>query len=188
MIAAAVAAAITAWPAPPATESPTALPKARRVLDELTLAVKEKRRVRFSLNETDAAEYIRYVQAVHPRPWLKQLTVKFFPGNYISTYSLIDFDEAEKVRPGSVPKLLRPLLHTKSVWLDARVSVNKGLATYHVEKAYVQGVRIPVLLVEKAIQVVGSTRPARYDTTKPIPVPYGVRWIATGRQTISGGN
>ena len=123
------------------------------------------------------------------RPGLDRLTVKFFPGNYVSTFTVIDFDMVEQARPGTVPVLLKPVLNgKKEVWIDVRVNAAGGVGTFSVEKAYFQSIRLPAFAVEKMINVVGSRQREKYDTSKPVPLPFGLRSIVFGDKTMSGEN
>ena len=60
-------------------------------------------RVQFQLTEAEVNEYAQYALHVTPRPGLESLTVKIFPQNYYSTYTVIDFDAVERWKPGTIP-------------------------------------------------------------------------------------
>jgi len=57
-----------------------------------------------------------------------------------------------------------------------------------VEKAYYQDVHLPAFLFEKVIAIVAARQPEKYDTSKPIPIPFGLRAIWTTDHTIQGQN
>ena len=143
--------------------------------------------VSFVLTEAEVNDYLAYSLKTNPRPGLDSTRVKFFPGNYISTFIELDFDAVEKWKPGTIPTLLRPVLGgKKAVWVDIRFAVNSSLATFTIEKAYYQSVRIPALVVEKMIQVVAARQPEKYDTSKPVPLPFGLKHAWTGAQKAGG--
>ena len=134
-------------------------------------------------------EYLRYAQTMNPRPGLERLSVKFFPGSYVSTFTVVDFDMVEKARPGTVPMLLKPVLNgKKEVWVDLRLNAVGGFVTVSVEKAYFQSIRLPAFMVEKMINVVGSRQQEKFDTSKPVPLPFRLQSVVTGDKTLAGEN
>jgi hypothetical protein len=168
---------------------PTAVQKVLRLFGDLNQAQATQQKVRFQLTEAEVNEYLRHAQKVNPRPGLDRLTVKFFPGNYISTFTVVDFDMVEKARPGTVPVLLKPVLNgKKEVWIDLRLNAAGGLGTFSVEKAYFQSIRLPAFMVEKMINVVGSRQKEKFDTSKPVPLPFRLQSVVTGDKSMAGEN
>ena len=145
--------------------------------------------LQFQVSDAEINEYMRHALRVTPRPGLDSLQVKIFPYNYVSTYTVVDFDAVERWKPGTVPALLRPVLNgKKAVWVDYRFKAENGLATFSVEKAYFQNMRLPAFFVEKMIQIVAARQPEKYDTTKPVPLPFGLRRISTRDHVAAGEN
>ncbi len=141
----------------------------------------------FDLTENDVNRHIVWSLKTAPRPGLDSLTAKFFEGNYVSTYTTVDFDAVEKWKPGTIPMILRPVLSGKrSVWVDIRFFVANGRATFKIEKAYFEKIPLPSLVVEKAIQVIAARQPEKYDTTKPVPLPFEMVNLWTRAQHIAG--
>lgn len=146
-------------------------------------------RVRFELSEAEITEYMRYSLAVTPRPGLESVLVKIFPNNYISTFSTIDFDAVERWKPGTIPALLRPVLSGKrTVWVDVRFNAHDGKTTFAVEKAYFEKVPLPAFAVNKVIQVLGARQPEKYDTSGPLPLPFGLKKAWTADKIVRGEN
>ena len=115
------------------------------------------------------------------------MTVKVFPQGYISTFTVVDFDAIERWKPGTVPALLRPVLSgIRTIWLDVRFQAANGTATFSVEKAYFQGIRLPAFFVEKAIEIVAAHQPEKYDTNKPLPQPFGLKQVSAKEHLVSG--
>lgn len=172
-----------------AEAQPASVTKILRLFNELNQAQATRRKTRFQLTEAEVNEYLQHARMVNPRPGLERLTVRFFPGNYVSTLTVIDFDLVEQARPGTVPALLRPVLSGKrEVWIDLRLNAANGFGTFSVEKAYFQSIRLPAFVVEKLINVVGARQPEKFDTSKPVPLPYGLRSVVTGDKTLAGEN
>jgi hypothetical protein len=146
-------------------------------------------RVNFRLSDTEINDYMVYSLRETPRPGLASITVKAFPNNYVSTFAVVDFDAVEHWKPGTVPALLRPVLNgKKAVWVDYRFQAWDGKITFTVEKAYFQNIHLPAVLVKKMIQIVAARQPERYDTAKPLPLPFGLRRVWTGDHSVAGEN
>ena len=145
--------------------------------------------VSFKLTETEINEYLRYSLKTTPRPGLDSLTVKFFANDYVSTFTRVDFDAVEKWHPGTVPAVLRPILKgKKAIWIDFRIHADNSQLTFNVEKARYEDMTLPPLVVEKMIQIVAARQPEKYDTSKPVPLPFGLRKVWTGAQFVQGHN
>src|ERR1019366_9719760 len=101
----------------------------------------------FALSDGEINDYMRYALRTTPRPGLDSVTVKIFPHNYVSTFTVVDFDAVERWKPGTIPVLLRPVLNGReAIWLDVRFQAENGTVTFSVEKAYFQKVRLPAFL------------------------------------------
>lgn len=145
--------------------------------------------VAFHLDDTEINDYMVYALHATPRPGLQSVTVKIFPSNYVSTFTVVDFDAVERWKPGTIPSLLRPMLSgKKSVWVDYRFQAANSKVTFSVEKAYYQDIRLPAFLVEKMIGIVAARQPEKYDTSKPLPLPFGLRRMWTSGHAIEGEN
>ena len=139
----------------------------------------------FQFSEQEINEYLVYSLKTAPRPGIQSVHVKFFPADYVSTYTMVDFDAIERWKPGTIPVLMRPVLSgSRAIWVDVRFHVRDGKTTFTVEKAYFGKLRLPAILVEKMIAVVGARQPEKYDTSKPVPLPFGLRRMWTGPQSI----
>jgi len=145
--------------------------------------------VSFQLRDSEINDYFRYSLRTTPRPGIDSVTVKIFPNNYVSTYAIVDFDAVERWKPGTIPVLLRPVLRgKKSIWVDYRFQASRGLGTFSVEKAYYEKVRLPALFVAKMIEIVAARQPEKYDTSKPLPLPFGLRQVSTTDHVVTGNN
>jgi len=177
-----------------ANAPPAVVAKFLGLFDQLRAAETQKahgtpQHVSFKLSDAEIDEYMRYSLHAIPRPGLESVTVKFFPANYISTYTVIDFDAVERWHPGTIPSLLRPVLSgKKSIWVDYRINANNSKISFSVEKAYYQNLRLPAFFVEKMIQIVAARQPEKYDTSKPMEIPFGLQQVWTNDHVIEGRN
>ncbi|MGA2037679.1 MAG: hypothetical protein ABSH42_00260 [Bryobacteraceae bacterium] len=151
--------------------------------------VSHPRHVSFTLSDEEINEYMRYALRAVPRPGLDSVSFKIFPQNYVSTFTVIDFDAIERWRPGTIPALLRPILRGKqSIWVDYRFAATNSTISLTVQKAYYDKIWLPALFVEKVIQIVAARQPEHYDTSKPMPLPFGIRQAWTENHIVKGNN
>jgi hypothetical protein len=149
----------------------------------------KRRHVSFALSDTEINDYMRYALRTTPRPGLESVTVKIFPHNYVSTYTVVDFDAVERWKPGTIPSLLRPVLRGKqSIWVDYRFGGANSKISFTVEKAYYDSIRLPAFFVDKMIQIVAARQPEHYDTSKPLPLPFSLRNVWTEDKIVKGNN
>lgn len=187
--------ALTAAAVQPPPQPPLVAQKFLRLFDQLRAADSARHAgkyqpVSFQMSDAEINEYMIYALKTTPRPGLDSVNVKLYPNNYVSTFTVIDFDAVERWKPGTIPTLLRPVLSgKKSVWVDYRFQANNGKTTFSVEKAYYQNVRLPAFLVEKVIQILAAKQPEKYDTSKPLPIPFGLSKVwTTADHTVMGQN
>jgi hypothetical protein len=143
---------------------------------------------KFEMSEGEVNDYLEYALKKNPRPGLEAMEVKFFDENYISTYTRVNFDAIQKWSPEVIPDVLRKVLKgKKTIWVDFRLIPNgRGLAIIVVEKAYLNNVRVPAIVVQKMMEVVGARQPEKYDLTKPLPLPFGLRTVSVDRGRARG--
>ena len=147
------------------------------------------RYVAFALSDGEINDYMRYALRTAPRPGVDSVTVKIFPQNYVSTFTVVDFDAIERWKPGTIPALLRPILRGKqSIWVDYRFAAANSKIAFSVEKAYYDKLWLPAVFVGKVIQIVAARQPEHYDTSKPLPLPFGLRQAWTENHIVKGNN
>ena len=144
-------------------------------------AVTEK----LSISEQQLNELVKAELRATKRPGLKSSVIKLYANNYISTYSRIDFDEVEREQPGSIPPFLKMFLSgRKDLLLDFRFRSDNGTFTWAIEKAYLQQLKVPPVLMERAIEIVAARQPEQFDASKPLPLPFGVKEAWTGNKVL----
>jgi hypothetical protein len=174
--------------------APPVLAKFLSLFDQLRAAEAHKAKgtaehVVFQLTDAEINDYMRYSLRATPRPGLQSVTVKILPQNYVSTFTIVDFDAVERWKPGTIPALLRPVLNgRKSIWIDYSFQADRSQISFSVEKAYYQSIRLPAFFVDKMIQIVAARQPEKYDTSKPLPIPFGLRRLWTNDHVIHGQN
>jgi hypothetical protein len=187
---AAAAAGLEAAAPPPAATKFLQLFEQLRQAEKLARTPAPKH-VAFRFSDTEINDYLTYSLKVTPRPGVDSVTIKIFPKNYVSTFTIVDFDAVERWKPGTIPLLLRPVLRGKqSIWVDYRFQAAGSRLSFSVEKAYYGKIRLPAFFVQKMIQVVAARQPEKYDTSKPMPLPFGLRqiWTEDNSHFIAGQN
>ncbi len=174
------------------SEPPPAVAKVLKLFADLNAAQQNpaaQRRVSFTLNEAELNQHFRHSLAVTPRPGIESIFVKIFPNNYISTFTMVDFDAVERWKPGTIPSLMKPVLSGKrTVWTDFRFQSDQGQAKFTVEKAYFEKIPIPAFVVNRVIEALGASQPEKYDTTAPLPLPLGLKKAWTEGNLLKGEN
>ena len=56
------------------------------------------------------------------------------------------------------------------------------------EKPCYQNLRLPAWLAERMIGIVAAQQPEKYDTRKPLPMPFGLRNLWTSGNAVGGEN
>jgi outer membrane protein OmpA-like peptidoglycan-associated protein len=182
-----VANAIMAEKAPPPVGAPVASAATAKILDLFSrLRALPRRPVSFRLSDDEVNQYLVFALLSSPRPGIDSIAMKFFPHNYISTLTVIDFDAIERWSPGLVPGFL-DLSGKKAMWIDLRFSMDHETVSYKVEKAFYQNKVIPLFIAEKIIQIVGGRQPERLDGQE-MAAPFGLTRIQTGEHYIEAEN
>lgn len=163
--------------------------KVQALIHHLEVAQKTNARISFTLTEAEYNDYLAWSLSSEPRPGVEKVQLKFFPGDYVSSLAVVDLDAVQRWKPDMIPVLLRPLMRGKrSFWVDFRFQVREGLLTYSVEKAFVENVRVPAVVVQEVIRAVAAKQPEHFDTTKPLTMPHGLRSLWTEQSTVKGNN
>jgi len=145
--------------------------------------------VPFQLSESEINEYLAYSLKTTPRPGVDSITVRILGSDYISTVTKIDFDALNSWQANTIPTALRKVLKgKKAIAIDFKIHADNSKLTFTVEKAHYQDVVLPAIFVEKVIQIVAARQPEKYDTSKPMPIPFGLRKVWTTEHTIQGHN
>jgi hypothetical protein len=161
----------------------------RELREAETQSASARRHVSVTLTDGELNDYLRYALRTTPRPGLQSVTIKLFPHNYVSTFTVVDFDAVERWKPGTIPVLLKPLLHGKqSIGVDYQFAASNSKITFSVEKAYYDNIRLPAFFVGMMIQIVAARQPEHYDTSKPLPLPFGLRQVWTENQLLKCNN
>lgn len=175
-------------PAPVLPPQPT--PAAARVVELLNrLQLVPRQPVSFQLSEQEINDYLEFALKRTQRPGVESVHVRIFPHNYISTLTLLDLDAVQHSLPFGISTLFGAVLSGQTqVWIDYRFHIQNGTYTFSIEKAYYGDKTLSPSLVRKMIQTMAAMQPERFDTERPIPLPFGLLEIETAQGSLSGRN
>lgn len=172
--------------APPQDPSPETR-KVIEIFKQLRSGSDPERVVSFRLTEKEINSYLSYRLAHAPRPGVRASSVRILPANYFSTRTVIDFDAIEKWKPGAIPLLLRPILAgSRNISLDFRLNPKNGQAALVIEKAAFESLPIPAFLAQEIVALIAARQAERYDTSQPLPLPFGLKTVWTAEGVLMG--
>ena len=157
------------------------------VLKSLQSPDRASRRVTFKISESEINEYLAYSLRVTPRPGIRKLSVRLNPDNAFSVRTVMDFTAIQKWHPWILPDALKAMASSEPVVeMDMKFEAHDGYGTFKLKSVGGLG---GALLADAALWVIqanGLHQPEYYDTTRPIPLPFGLRRIWTGQESVSG--
>jgi hypothetical protein len=169
--------------------------RAKPVIDLLATLAKFDRegrdpaqKIGFELPESAINDYLAYSLRVKPRPGIVAVRVSLLPKNQVALEVEIDFDSIVKWNSWTPPDFLRSMLSGRQTMrLNVEFAVNNGRVIMNWKDA--QGPGGSAILNNIAaglLQAIGLHQPESYDTTQPIPLPFGLKRIWTEKQLIGG--
>jgi hypothetical protein len=142
----------------------------------------------FEIPERAVNEYLAYVLRTKPRPGISAVTVTLLPNNEVSGVVEIDFNTVNLWNPELLPEALRPLLSGKqTIKVNAHIESRNGTFTVTFKDVHgPDGKLLSNKPMTDLLQTIGSRQPESYDTAKPLPLPFGLKRIWTGKQSVCG--
>jgi len=143
--------------------------------------------IKFELPEAVVNEYLAYSLKVNPRPGVKRAQVRLLPENEIRASLLLDMDAVRQWDPTAVPQELESTLAGLTrLEVKCRFQATGRQLTYRIQSARARQRSIPVRVVDAIAQAIGGRQPEKFDLTKPVPLPFGLRWIWTDGKVLGG--
>jgi len=148
----------------------------------------ESQRITFELPEAIVNLYLTTSLSVTPRPALKSLKVEILPGNRMIAVGDIDWERLLEGDESMVPAKLREQLMEGGPFKAAfTFRVESGFVTFTVNAVPSGGIQIPDAVLRGIVRRVAQSQPEKFDTTKPIPLPFGLRTFSTREKMLVGG-
>jgi hypothetical protein len=177
-----------------AAPSATATAAVRRVQDILLALEKfdnagrpeTVQRVYFELAESDINDYLAYSLKVRPRPGIDRAGVRFQDNNHISAAVAVDFDQIAAWAP-LIPSLFQPLLSaSRPVAIDIAFEVRDSAVTFQFTDLNKPEDALVRRVMQTLVHILALHQPERYDSSRPLPLPFGLRRAWTTHRILGG--
>lgn len=144
--------------------------------------------VQFQFTETEVNSWVSTQLKARRYMGVEKAAFKFFDGNYVSTYSTVDFDQVQRWQSHIIPSAAKLFLNGKrDLWVDFRFRSEGGQIALQVEKAYIDSVRVPNPVANGLMQMVAAAA-GEPDPTSLFPMPLPLAKIWTEGHELRGGN
>jgi len=144
--------------------------------------------VQFQFTETEVNSWVSKQLKARRYMGIEKAVFKFFDGNYVSTYSTVDFDQVQRWQSHVIPSAAKLFLNgRRDLWVDFRFQSEGGKIALRVEKAYIDNVHVPNAAANGLLQMVAAAADEPDPTSmSPMPLPLAKIWTE-GRE-LRGGN
>lgn len=139
-------------------------------------------RVAFELPDAVLNAYLASALKQRPRPGIDSASVKLLPGNRISVEGKLDIDALTERPKG----LAEDLKGTQPIILEMKFQVSNGALRLSCEKFLLAGKPLPAAVAAEVVRIVGAMQPENFDTSRPVPLPFGLSKLSTANGTVSG--
>ena len=130
------------------------------------------------LSEGDLNDYLQQAIKKKMRYGITSVHVKLIGPDYVGITTTIDFDKVTVEDEGLAVRMARSLLSgQKQIYVEGMVTGKDGQGQFRLDKAYLDSVRLPVYFIDKVINFLGHRQNPPLDTSKPAPLPYGLRKV-----------
>ncbi len=145
-------------------------------------------KIGFEVPERAVNDYLVYSLHNRPRPAVSSATVALAAGNNVTVTVELDFDAIQQWVPELLPEALRPLFTGKRlVKVNAHFESSNGNVSFAVKDVTgPNGKPLDTKIMNALLQSLGAKQPEGYDTTKPLPLPFGLKRVWTDKQSVFG--
>lgn len=187
--------AAVAKPVPPPPKPKTPAEKVADILQEFVVQTdlrshgKHPPEKVVRLTEGDVNAYMQQAIKNKTRYGVKSVYIKLIGTNYLAATTTIDFDKAKVEDQSFAVRMVRALLSgERQIYLEGTVNTKDGKGQFTLQKAYFGSIRLPVYFIDKIINYLGRRQNPPVDTSKPAPLPYGLKSvdITTGSIVLHG--
>jgi len=142
----------------------------------------------FEIPEQAINEYLAYSLRNKPRPGIASVTVSLLPKNELTATVEIDFNSVTQWNPEILPEPLRTLLSgRRTMKVNAHFESGNGTFTFTLKDAHgPDGKPLDNQLMMTLLQAIGEHQPESYNAGKPISLPFGLKRVWTGKQSVMG--
>jgi len=148
-----------------------------------------EQKISFEIPEAEVNDYLAYALKAAPRPGVESVAVKLLPHSEVLVTAVIDLDAVAGWNPDLAPVLRRRMLSGKraEIHFDVQFETHDGILNFTLKDANgPEQKAIPKKVAETIIGSLASRQPERYDTARPMQLPFGLQRVWTDRQLLCG--
>jgi hypothetical protein len=150
----------------------------------------ESHSVSFEFPEAVINLYLSISLKRTPRPGISSAQVELLPGNRVIVTAYIDFAHVMNGEPRIIPQGLLPkLIRARTIKAEFQFHVESRALTFIVRpipSAKVDAPDVTAPVLEGIIRKLAIIQPEKFDTTRPIPLPFGLKKLYTGKNYLGG--
>ncbi|MDA2930970.1 hypothetical protein MYX84_13675 [Acidobacteria bacterium AH-259-O06] len=148
--------------------------RVNKVLTELKKPKQGEAAQRFELSEADLNDFALAAIQSKKRLGVKQVVVDLRSGAMIESTALVNMDEVELT--GFTARMAKSLLSgTQTLKVLAKLSVENGEGSFEIQSAGMNGISVPVWIVNLVVSYLSKRQPPHIDITEPFNPPYGIK-------------
>ena len=117
-----------------------------------------------------------------PRPGIERASMKLLAGNRVGVEAAINLDELTE-RPKGMAKKLKGV---QPAVIEVKFQVANGKLALSCEKFLLAGNPLSSATAADLIRILGAMQPEKFDTTRPVPLPMGLKKLTTENGSLTG--
>lgn len=136
------------------------------------------------ITEEELNAYLEQEYRKKPNSGMKSASVKLFDSDRVAADSMIDVDEIKTDNSMGLKLLTWMMSGNQMLHAEARLIFKDNTVAYELERAQLNGVTLPNVLVEKLIEVLARKQSQKIDVTKPIPLSNSITHVEIKREVL----
>lgn len=138
------------------------------------------------LSESDVNAYVALRLREEDPPGVEQILLGLREKDRIDTRMLVDVDELGLAdQPGAAGWLASLMSGLQRLEFEGRLTSGDGIASYQIQSVRLNGIPIPVVLVESLLDSWGKRLQPPIDFSRPFALPYKIREIRIGQSQVT---
>jgi hypothetical protein len=136
------------------------------------------------ITEDELNAYLEQEYRKKAHSGMKSASVKLFDGDRVAADSMVDVDEIKSDNSMGLKMLTWLMSGNQMLHAEARLIFKDNTVAYELERAQLNGVTLPNVLVEKLIEVLARRQSQKIDVTRPIPLSDSIRHVEIKRGVL----
>ena len=127
------------------------------------------------VQEDDLNAFLQDQLALQAPAGLEKMLVRLLEENVFITWLTVDMDQIDLGAGSLTGALMRGLFSGKqTLELEGRLEASKGRGEYVAQRAELNGMPVPLALLNTLLKTLGERVEPPFDPTKPFPLPHGI--------------